>query len=119
MLFNDTILYNIRYGRTTATDEEVLEAAKAADIHNAIERFPKACGHNCHIGALVHAKRVTMIIKHCLSTQLLERTHKIVTMSIFLYRATTLSWVSVACDSAVGRSSEWPLPAPSSRTREY
>ena len=41
VLFNDTILYNIRYGRTTATDEEVLEAAKAADIHDAIERFPK------------------------------------------------------------------------------
>jgi len=45
VLFNDTILYNIRYGRTAATDEEVLEAAKAADIHNAIERFPKVCCH--------------------------------------------------------------------------
>ena len=42
VLFNDTILYNIRYGRTTATDEDVFEAAKQADIHGAIERFPKA-----------------------------------------------------------------------------
>ena len=59
VLFNDTILYNIRYGRTAATDEEVLEAAKAADIHNAIERFPKVRGPGQAIsyfrGALDHA----------------------------------------------------------------
>src|SRR5205814_10585235 len=33
VLFNDTILYNIRYGRPDATDEEVYEAARAAHIH--------------------------------------------------------------------------------------
>lgn len=42
VLFNDTILYNIRYGRPSATDEEVYEAARAASIHEAIEtRFPQ------------------------------------------------------------------------------
>ena len=32
VLFNDTILYNIRYGRPDATDEEVQEAARMAQI---------------------------------------------------------------------------------------
>lgn len=44
MLFNDTIRYNIRYGRITASDEEVEEAAQAACIHETIStRFPKVC----------------------------------------------------------------------------
>lgn len=33
-------MYNIRYARPTATDEEVFEAAKAAEIHDAICSFP-------------------------------------------------------------------------------
>lgn len=41
MLFHDTIRYNIRYGRTGASDEEVEEAARLAHIHEAIvRRFP-------------------------------------------------------------------------------
>jgi ATP-binding cassette subfamily B protein len=40
VLFNDTILYNIRYGRTEASDEEVVEAARAAHIHEFIESLP-------------------------------------------------------------------------------
>jgi ATP-binding cassette subfamily B (MDR/TAP) protein 7 len=39
-LFNDTIEYNIRYGRPTATEEEVKEAARMAHIHSAIEHLP-------------------------------------------------------------------------------
>src|SRR5687768_9259330 len=41
VLFNDTILYNIRYGRPDATDQEVFEAARAAHIHEFIESLPK------------------------------------------------------------------------------
>ncbi len=41
VLFNDTILYNIRYGRTDATEEEVIEAARAAHIHDFIESLPQ------------------------------------------------------------------------------
>jgi ATP-binding cassette, subfamily B, heavy metal transporter len=41
VLFNDTILYNIRYGRPDATDEEVHAAARAAHIHDFIESLPK------------------------------------------------------------------------------
>ena len=41
VLFNDTILYNIRYGRPEASDEEVIEAARAAHIHDFIETLPK------------------------------------------------------------------------------
>jgi ATP-binding cassette subfamily B protein len=40
VLFNDTILYNIRYGRPDASDEEVFEAARAAHIHDFIETLP-------------------------------------------------------------------------------
>jgi len=40
VLFNDTILYNIHYGRPDASLEEVVEAAKAAHIHEFIESLP-------------------------------------------------------------------------------
>src|SRR5262245_2891832 len=40
VLFNDTILYNIRYGRPEASDEEIYEAARAADIHDFIQSLP-------------------------------------------------------------------------------
>jgi ATP-binding cassette, subfamily B, heavy metal transporter len=40
VLFNDTILYNIHYGRPAAAPEEVIEAAKAAHIHDFIESLP-------------------------------------------------------------------------------
>lgn len=41
VLFNDTIRENIRYGRITASDREVEEAAIAADIHDKIMAFPE------------------------------------------------------------------------------
>ncbi|MGB5079629.1 MAG: ABC transporter ATP-binding protein/permease [Burkholderiales bacterium] len=41
VLFNDTILYNIHYGRPEATPEEVIAAAKAAHIHEFIESLPE------------------------------------------------------------------------------
>ncbi len=40
VLFNDTILYNIRYGRPEATDEEVKAAAKLAQIDGFIATLP-------------------------------------------------------------------------------
>lgn len=40
-LFADTIMENIRYGRPDATDEEVLEAAKKAEIYEDILAMPK------------------------------------------------------------------------------
>jgi ATP-binding cassette, subfamily B, heavy metal transporter len=42
VLFNDTIFYNILYGRPDASREEVEEAARAAHIHEFIERLPDA-----------------------------------------------------------------------------
>jgi ATP-binding cassette subfamily B protein len=48
VLFNDTILYNIRYGRTEASDEEVVEAARAAHIHEFIETLP--AGYQSMVG---------------------------------------------------------------------
>jgi len=40
VLFNDTIRYNIRYGRWEASDAEVEEAARLAQIHDFITRSP-------------------------------------------------------------------------------
>jgi ATP-binding cassette subfamily B protein len=40
VLFNDTIFYNINYGRPAATREEVMAAARAAQLHDFIESLP-------------------------------------------------------------------------------
>jgi len=45
-LFADSILENIRYGRLDATDEEVVEAAKRAHIHEEIIGFPDGYATN-------------------------------------------------------------------------
>jgi ABC-type transport system involved in Fe-S cluster assembly fused permease/ATPase subunit len=42
VLFNDTIRYNIRYGRWDARDREVEEAARLAQIDSFIREMPKA-----------------------------------------------------------------------------
>lgn len=41
VLFNDSIYYNIAYGRPEATQEEVFAAARAAHIHDFIESLPE------------------------------------------------------------------------------
>ena len=48
VLFNDTIRYNIRYGRPDATDAEVEAAAKMAQIHKFIMSLPK--GYDAMVG---------------------------------------------------------------------
>ena len=40
VLFNDTIYYNISYGNPEATEEQIHEAAKSADIHNFVINLP-------------------------------------------------------------------------------
>ena len=40
-LFTGTVMDNIRYGKLTATDEEVIAAAKLANAHSFISRLPK------------------------------------------------------------------------------
>ena len=40
VLFNDTIYYNISYGDPTASEDEIFEAAKSADIHSFIISLP-------------------------------------------------------------------------------
>jgi ATP-binding cassette subfamily B protein len=41
LLFNDTIAYNIAYGRADATMEDIITAAKAAHIHELIDSLPQ------------------------------------------------------------------------------
>ena len=48
VLFNDTIYYNIRYGRPDASREEVIAAAQAAHIHDFIESLPE--GYEAKVG---------------------------------------------------------------------
>jgi ATP-binding cassette, subfamily B, heavy metal transporter len=48
VLFNDTIRYNIRYGRWEANDAEVEEAARMAQIDGFIRRSPK--GYETEVG---------------------------------------------------------------------
>ena len=40
VLFNDTIYYNIAYGDTTASRDDVIAAARAASIHDFVETLP-------------------------------------------------------------------------------
>jgi ABC-type transport system involved in Fe-S cluster assembly fused permease/ATPase subunit len=40
VLFNDTLLYNIQYGRPSAGPDEVIAAAKAAHLHEFVEALP-------------------------------------------------------------------------------
>ncbi|TIC94064.1 Heavy metal tolerance protein [Colletotrichum higginsianum] len=48
VLFDDTIISNIRYARITASDDEVFEACKAACIHDKILTFTD--GYNTRVG---------------------------------------------------------------------
>ncbi|KAG5670885.1 hypothetical protein PVAND_001117 [Polypedilum vanderplanki] len=41
VLFNETIKYNIKYGRIDAEDSEVILASRSADIHDKIMSFPQ------------------------------------------------------------------------------
>ena len=48
VLFNDSIRYNIRYGRVEATDDEIVKAAKLAQIHDFVESLPE--GYDSDVG---------------------------------------------------------------------
>jgi ATP-binding cassette, subfamily B, heavy metal transporter len=48
VLFNDTIRYNVRYGRPSASDEEVYDAAKLAHIHDFVMSLPQ--GYDTMVG---------------------------------------------------------------------
>ncbi|KAK7682571.1 Iron-sulfur clusters transporter atm1, mitochondrial [Cerrena zonata] len=47
-LFHSDVLHNIRYGRLDATDEEVIEAAKKARVHDAVMRLSE--GYKTKVG---------------------------------------------------------------------
>ncbi|OXR48420.1 MULTISPECIES: ABC transporter ATP-binding protein/permease [unclassified Pusillimonas] len=48
VLFNDTIGYNIAYGNPNATQEQIVQAAKAARIHDFVSRLPD--GYDTQVG---------------------------------------------------------------------
>jgi len=48
VLFNDTIRYNIAYGRPSATEAEIIEAARLAQVHDFVLRLPD--GYETRVG---------------------------------------------------------------------
>ena len=48
VLFNETIYYNISYGDPSASEAEIYEAARSADIHDFIQNLPD--GYNTLVG---------------------------------------------------------------------
>ncbi|MBV8913090.1 MAG: ATP-binding cassette domain-containing protein, partial [Acetobacteraceae bacterium] len=48
VLFNDTIGYNIAYGRPGASQEEIEQAARLAQVHDFVQRLPE--GYNTRVG---------------------------------------------------------------------
>ncbi|KAE8350375.1 hypothetical protein BDV28DRAFT_40262 [Aspergillus coremiiformis] len=48
VLFNETLMYNLKYANQNATDEDVYEACKAASIHDKIMSFPD--GYKTKVG---------------------------------------------------------------------
>ena len=48
VLFNDTIRYNIAYGKANASEEDIISAAKAARIHDFVTRLPE--GYETKVG---------------------------------------------------------------------
>lgn len=48
VLFNDTIRYNIAYGKANATEAEIVAAARAARIHDFVSRLPE--GYETKVG---------------------------------------------------------------------
>ncbi len=48
VLFNETLMYNLKYASPSATDEQVYEACRAASIHEKILGFPD--GYNARVG---------------------------------------------------------------------
>ncbi|KAL9601810.1 MAG: hypothetical protein Q9219_002300 [cf. Caloplaca sp. 3 TL-2023] len=48
VLFNESLMYNLKYANPAATDEEVFAACRAASIHEKILGFPD--GYNARVG---------------------------------------------------------------------
>lgn len=48
VLFNETLMYNLKYANPAATDEQVFDACRAASIHDKILSFPD--GYNTKVG---------------------------------------------------------------------
>jgi ABC-type transport system involved in Fe-S cluster assembly fused permease/ATPase subunit len=48
ILFNETLMYNLRYANQNATDEEIFNACRAASIHDKIMAFPD--GYETKVG---------------------------------------------------------------------
>jgi ABC-type multidrug transport system fused ATPase/permease subunit len=74
-MFNDSVLYNIRYGKPDATFEDVVEAAKLAKIHDTIMRMPNT--YNTVIGE--RGVRLSGGEKQrlcCKSSSLIQKSHR-------------------------------------------
>ena len=48
VLFHESVMYNLQYGNLSASREEIIDAAKKAQLHDIIMRFPK--GYDTVVG---------------------------------------------------------------------
>lgn len=48
VLFHESIFYNLRYGNLNKSDEDVYKAAKMANLHDSIIKWPK--GYDTQVG---------------------------------------------------------------------
>lgn len=53
VLFGTTVYENIRYGRETATREEIEIAAKAANAHKFIQKLPNVSSSNAVVKHII------------------------------------------------------------------
>ena len=62
MLFNDSVINNVRYAKLSASDEEVYDACKAAAVHEKILTFPDGEStlqiSGCTVQYLFHANNI-------------------------------------------------------------
>ncbi len=64
-LFADTIRENIRYGRPDATDEEVEQAARQAEIYDGHLAMPRRVRHLCGRAGRAAVRRAEAARGHC------------------------------------------------------
>ena len=67
VLFNDSIYYNIAYGRPDATPEEVYAAAQSAHIHEFIQSLPEKYDTIVGEAAMVEVASSSVVAAACAS----------------------------------------------------